>query len=349
MKLPSRIVALIVVLAAAAVACGGSPATQAPTQPPSVETQTPPGPGTEPPPEATEPSATAEPTESDETGEPCTPDSAFVADVTIPDGTWVLPGSTFTKTWRISNDGDCPWTPEYTWEQINASGNLLLASPLSVPLPAEVAPGASIDISVELTLSSTATVGSEYMAQFQMRSPSGELFGTYPFAIVIAASGIGACPPSTIAHESYIHPSDGYCFRYQVGYAEYPQSDGIMISEPVIPEGTEYLGPFVIIMNRGSVGGQTVQQWATDRIDALKEPGTTPATVSITLGGEPALYTDELPKTFGEFGHRRVFVVHNNTGFEISVSPLAPDSMPGRTAQALDLWGVIHLSFMFFV
>jgi hypothetical protein len=272
-----------------------------------------------------------------------------VADVTIPDGTWVLPGSTFTKTWRISNDGDCPWTPEYMWEQIDASGNLLLASPLSIPLPAEVAPGATIDISVELTLSSSATVGSEYTAQFQMRSPSGELFGTYPFAMVIAASGIGACPPSTIAHESYIHPSDGYCFRYQVGYAEYPQSDGVMISEPVIPEGTEYLGPFVIIMNRGSVGAQTVQQWAADRIDALKEPGTTPATVSITLGGEPALYTDELPKIFGEFGHRRVFVVHNNTGFEISVSPLAPDSMPGRTAQALDLWSVIHGSFTFFV
>ena len=33
----------------------------------------------------------------------------FVKDVTFPDNTGVLPGQSFTKTWRVKNTGTCPW------------------------------------------------------------------------------------------------------------------------------------------------------------------------------------------------------------------------------------------------
>ncbi len=39
----------------------------------------------------------------------CTFDSAFVADVTVPEGTEIPPGKSFTKTWRVRNTGTCPW------------------------------------------------------------------------------------------------------------------------------------------------------------------------------------------------------------------------------------------------
>jgi hypothetical protein len=37
----------------------------------------------------------------------------FVTDVTVPDGTVLDPGETFTKTWRLKNAGTCSWTPSY--------------------------------------------------------------------------------------------------------------------------------------------------------------------------------------------------------------------------------------------
>jgi len=34
----------------------------------------------------------------------------FIDDVTVPDDTSYTPGATFTKTWRIKNEGSCTWT-----------------------------------------------------------------------------------------------------------------------------------------------------------------------------------------------------------------------------------------------
>src|SRR5512147_319374 len=43
----------------------------------------------------------------------CTNSAAFVTDVTIPDNTNVAGGTTFTKTWRVSNTGTCVWGADY--------------------------------------------------------------------------------------------------------------------------------------------------------------------------------------------------------------------------------------------
>src|SRR5512136_442115 len=40
--------------------------------------------------------------------------SAFVADVTIPDHTILAPGQVFEKTWTFKNTGTCTWKPGYT-------------------------------------------------------------------------------------------------------------------------------------------------------------------------------------------------------------------------------------------
>ena len=37
----------------------------------------------------------------------------FISDVSIPDGTTLQPGATFTKTWRLKNVGTCAWTTSY--------------------------------------------------------------------------------------------------------------------------------------------------------------------------------------------------------------------------------------------
>ncbi|NJC96154.1 MAG: hypothetical protein FIB03_07435, partial [Anaerolineae bacterium] len=76
----------------------------------------------------------------------------FVSDVTIPDGTSLTTGSAFTKTWRLRNIGTCTWTSSYSlvW-----AGGDLLGSPRSVNLTSTVAPGQTVDISIDLTAPST--------------------------------------------------------------------------------------------------------------------------------------------------------------------------------------------------
>lgn len=74
------------------------------------------------------------------------PAAQFVADITAPDGTYITPGATFTKTWRIKNVGTCTWTSEY--KAVYSHGDAL-GAPASVPL-SQTAPGATLDLSVNM-------------------------------------------------------------------------------------------------------------------------------------------------------------------------------------------------------
>ena len=44
---------------------------------------------------------------------PCTDGLAFVEDITIPDGTVVLPGASVDKRWLVQNNGSCNWDSRY--------------------------------------------------------------------------------------------------------------------------------------------------------------------------------------------------------------------------------------------
>lgn len=127
----------------------------------------------------------------------CTLDSDFVADVTIPDRSPIKVNSVFVKTWRLRNSGSCPWNSAFQFVQI--SGGMLTATPNSVPLP-DVAVGGEVDISVTLTLSASAPVGSEQVARFQIRAPDGHLFGTKPFVkiLVVSSTSSGASISGTV-------------------------------------------------------------------------------------------------------------------------------------------------------
>jgi len=97
--------------------------------------------------------------------------TAFVADVTYPDGSNVAPGVSFSKIWRIKNIGTCTWTTAYalvfiTGEKFGAQS--------SVSLPGNVSPGQSIDLPVQLTAPNQA---GRFKGYWKMRNASGVLFG----------------------------------------------------------------------------------------------------------------------------------------------------------------------------
>jgi hypothetical protein len=95
-------------------------------------------------------------------------------DVTIPDDTEMLPGEEFTKIWRLQNAGTCTWTSDYSlvWFSGDQFG-----APDNVRLDGSVAPGANVDLSVDMTAPDTP---GSYISYWKLRNASGVLFGIGP-------------------------------------------------------------------------------------------------------------------------------------------------------------------------
>jgi len=122
--------------------------------------------------------------------------AGFVADITIPGGMELAPGTVFTKTWSLRNGGTCTWNSDY---QIYFYSGSQLDGPSSQDLTdGEVDPGDSVEVSVELVASDD--VGN-YIGYWALKNDSGDPFGigTYgePFYVDIYASDEVATITST--------------------------------------------------------------------------------------------------------------------------------------------------------
>lgn len=134
----------------------------------------------------------------------------WIADVTIPDNTHLVPGTQFVKTWRIMNSGSCNWNT--SWQLVFISGDQMGALNY-VPIPRVVASGTMVDLSVMMT--APADLGL-HTGNWMVMDPSGVRFGSgdgtapitvqiitdpYAFAItnviisVDSASNTSTCPP----------------------------------------------------------------------------------------------------------------------------------------------------------
>jgi len=102
--------------------------------------------------------------------------AAFMDDVSVPDGSTLVAGSAFTKTWRLKNTGTCTWTSDYAL--VFSNGNAM-DGPSSQKLPGAVQPGQTIDVSV--ALKAPAEPGS-YRGNWKLRNAAGVLFGVGPNA-----------------------------------------------------------------------------------------------------------------------------------------------------------------------
>jgi hypothetical protein len=106
----------------------------------------------------------------------------YWADITIPDGTNFGPGEAFTKTWRLINTGTTTWTPEYS---LAFFGGVQMAGPPSVNLTTSVAPGDTVDISVDLV---SPEISGNYRGFWKMRNAAGEYFD---FAVFVEINVVG--------------------------------------------------------------------------------------------------------------------------------------------------------------
>ena len=111
-------------------------------------------------------------------------------DISVPDGSVILPGQEFTKTWRLINGGSCIWTMRYRYTYY--SGNPMGAHQEN-RLITEVQPGQAVDISVPFVAPFTP---GEYVSNWLMQDEAGNFFGMglnadIPFYVKI---NVGAAP-----------------------------------------------------------------------------------------------------------------------------------------------------------
>jgi hypothetical protein len=100
--------------------------------------------------------------------------AAFVSDVSVPDGTAITPGASFTKTWRLSNTGTCTWTSGYQLVFHTGDAMGVPAGYAQALTSGTVPPGGTVDITVTLI---APTAAGAYKGYWRLREPGGEYFG----------------------------------------------------------------------------------------------------------------------------------------------------------------------------
>ena len=100
-------------------------------------------------------------------------------DVNIPDGTTMTPGQDFIKTWRVKNNGSCPWGAGYKLVYAGYADDM---SGQFQPLTEVVQPGQEVEVSVQFTAPDDA---SEYLSAWQMENPTGVTFPEIIFVKIL--------------------------------------------------------------------------------------------------------------------------------------------------------------------
>ena len=115
-------------------------------------------------------------------GSPPVDCEAFVADITVPDGTTVSPGQTFSKTWRLRNCGTTNWS---NLTAVRVGGTY---GPTSFQVPT-IAPGMTADVTIPV---SAPTQPGLSRATYRLQAPDGHYANNSFWVevnVVAAASG----------------------------------------------------------------------------------------------------------------------------------------------------------------
>ncbi len=103
----------------------------------------------------------------------------YVSDMNIPDGTSMSPGQDFVKTWKVKNNGSCPWGAGYKLVYAGYSDDM---DGQFQPLAEVVQPNQEVEVSVQFKAPDAA---GEYLSAWQMENPSGVTFPKIIFVKIL--------------------------------------------------------------------------------------------------------------------------------------------------------------------
>jgi uncharacterized protein YkwD len=116
------------------------------------------------------PTKAADPAANSANAPDCEVKAAFTLDLTVPDGSAFDPGEKFTKSWRIRNAGTCTWQG---YSLIYQDGSAM-GSTTTQGIPGSVAPGKTVDISIDFTAPQTPGA---YFSDWLLSTAEGKVFG----------------------------------------------------------------------------------------------------------------------------------------------------------------------------
>jgi len=100
---------------------------------------------------------------------------AFVKDVSIPDGTQMTPGQSFTKKWLVQNTGTCAWEPGFIWNIVGGES----MSGVAVTLNQRVEPGNQYEFSVPMVAPTNKT--GKLRGTWRLADANSNYFGDSPW------------------------------------------------------------------------------------------------------------------------------------------------------------------------
>jgi len=131
----------------------------------------------------------------------------FVADMTIPDGSRLEPGSSIVKTWRIKNTGEHAW-PVGT-ELTYIRGQCKPETKAAILTACE--PGKAVDVQVPILVPATPGVAK---CLFRLQAPTGRRFGDRLWLDVIVTgvpNQTGACVREDCGFLRHSTQKHGFC------------------------------------------------------------------------------------------------------------------------------------------
>lgn len=96
---------------------------------------------------------------------------AFIRDVTVPAGTKFKPSTDFVKTWKVQNNGTCPWM--YQYRLVVSSGSDFGAGDTKIQKKVEVNDWSELSVSL-----SAPKVPGTYTSYWRLADADGVMFGS---------------------------------------------------------------------------------------------------------------------------------------------------------------------------
>ncbi|MCJ7432369.1 MAG: NBR1-Ig-like domain-containing protein [Anaerolineales bacterium] len=118
----------------------------------------------------------------------------WLEDVTIPDNTRMAPGQSFTKTWKVQNNGGCAWAPGFKFSLVG--GEAMGGQTLKINEPVSV--GVVTELSIEMTAPADRT--GTITGTWRMSGANGTYFGDALYVtIVLGGATTSTAAPSATA------------------------------------------------------------------------------------------------------------------------------------------------------
>lgn len=124
----------------------------------------------------------------------CENRAQLLENVNTPASSGTLPGSSFTKTWRVLNTGTCTWDKDY--KVVKLVGEFISAEPMTSAV-APTPPQGELRITLTLRLSDQARMNIPQSASFQLHTPENQPFGPVLQVQVVVGNPISTTAPTS--------------------------------------------------------------------------------------------------------------------------------------------------------